>query len=387
MLEHGDLVAIAKMLGIKGTNGYSPCRSCKTKGVRDITRQGKTYYIPLRTPDVPHQTRPHADPRNLEMRRHSDFDAVLRRVENATSSTTKKFLQMYHGIREEPALTRVKSINNAKSIAWDWRHLFSENVCPQMFYLWSDRTPLLKTGHFDYVIPKERWIEIGQETAEAVKNIPAAFVRVLGNIANDTSNFTAESWAFWFMYIAPIVLKGRLPKKRYYRHMCALANIMKTTIRYELTHKEIDGLEEEIACWVEQYEKCVFHILNIAAVANTNRIHRYYYQYEEGRLAACSLTIHGLLHIASDIRYCGPVWTTWVFYMERFGGALQSAVRSRVHPWSNLTNRNLHLAYIAQLSVKYDLDEELLVGCGNSGGLKRNERIYTDCECQHLPSA
>ena len=261
ILEHGDLLAIAKMLGMKGVNGYSPCRSCKTKGVRDITRQSKTYYIPLRTPDTPHQTRPHADPRNLEMRRHSDFNAVIQRIANETSSTTRNFLQMYHGIREEPALTRVKSINNAKSIAWDWAHLFSENVCQRLFELWSDRFPHLKTGHFDYVIPKEAWIEIGRETAEAVRYIPATFVRVLGNIANDVSNFTAESWSFWFMYIAPIVLKDRFPKKKYYRHMCAFANIMKTTIRYEITHKEIDELEERIVRWVEKYEKYVVYFL------------------------------------------------------------------------------------------------------------------------------
>jgi len=115
-------------------------------------------------------------------------------------------------------------------------------------------------------------------------------------------------------------------------------------------------------------------------MAAADKIRRYYYQYEEGRLAACRLTIHGLLHIASDIRYCGPVWTTWVFYMERFGGMLQSAVRSRMYPWSNLSNRNLHLAYIAQLSVKYDLDEELLVGRRNDEGLKRNEMMYVDCK-------
>ena len=63
------------------------------------------------------------------------------------------------------------------------------------------------------MIPKEVWIEIGQETAEAVRYIPAGFIRVLGNIANDVSNFTVESWSFWFMYIAPIVLKVSVPKE------------------------------------------------------------------------------------------------------------------------------------------------------------------------------
>ena len=111
------------------------------------------------------------------------------------------------------------------------------------------------------MIPKEAWIEIGQETTEAIKYIPAGFIHVLGNIAHDVSNFTVESWSFWFMYIAPIVLKDRFLKKKYYRHMCTFVNIMKTTIRYEITHKEIDDLEEQIVCWVEKYEKYVIHFL------------------------------------------------------------------------------------------------------------------------------
>ena len=66
--------------------------------------------------------------------------------------------------------------------------------------------------------------------------------------------------------------------------------------------------------------------------------------------------------------------------MEQFGAMLQLAGRSCVYPWSNLSNRNLHLVYIAQLSLKYNLDKELLVGRGNDEGLKRNEMMYVDCK-------
>lgn len=257
VLGHGDLVAIAKMLGIKGHGGYCPCRNCKIKGVRNITTKSKQYYAALVTPDVPHQTRPNVDPRNLEMRRHSDFDDVLNTIAAETRVTVKKFLALYHGIREAPALVRVGSIDYARSIAWDWTHLFCENIIPKLHELWSHRFEHLTSGHFNYVISPADWKEIGQETARAVKNIPASFVRVLGTIGEKASGFTAESWAFWFMYVAPIVLKGRFPKKRYYNHMIALVNIMKTTLKYNITYRDIDELEEQIVRWVEKYEKCV----------------------------------------------------------------------------------------------------------------------------------
>jgi hypothetical protein len=110
--------------------------------------------------------------------------------------------------------------------------------------------------------------------------------------------------------------------------------------------------------------------------------HRYYYQYEESRLPVCTVTIHGLLHVASGIRYCGPVWTTWVFYMERFCGAMQSALQSRVKPWSNLSKRNFQVACLAQLSVKFDLEEELSSSAPTiteASGLTRAERVYSNC--------
>jgi hypothetical protein len=257
ILGHGDLVAIAKMLGIKGIGGYCPCRNCKIKGVRNITAKSKQYYAALVTPDVPNQTRPDVDPRNLEMRRHSDFNKVLKKIAREPRVTVKKFLAIYHGIREAPALVRVSSINNARSIAWDWTHLFCENIIPKLHELWTHRFKHLTSGHFDYVISPADWKQIGKETAQAVKTIPASFVCVLGTIGEKATGFTAESWVFWFMYIAPIVLKGRFPKKRYYNHMLALVKIMKATLKYDITHRDIDELEEHIFQWVEQYERCV----------------------------------------------------------------------------------------------------------------------------------
>lgn len=68
--------------------------------------------------------------------------------------------------------------------------------------------------------------------------------------------------------------------------------------------------------------------------------------------------------------------------MEHFCGAVQSALRSRVKPWSNLNKQNLQVAYLSQLSVKYDLDEELsLAGSANANasGLTRTEFTHIDC--------
>ena len=253
--EQGDIVAIEKLLGIKGHNAYCPCRNCKMKGVRDITRRGKIYYIPVTTPDDEHLTRPSVDPRNLRKRTHAEFNNVLQRMSATRTKGERNVIGKHYGIREAAILSCVGSIDLARSIPWDWMHLLCENVIPKLVDLWTGRHKSLNARTEDYELMPHIWEEIGEETATAVKTIPAAFVRVLGNIAEDRSQFTAESWGFWFMYVAPIVLQGRFQKKCYYKHMCLLVDIMKMTLKFEITYREIDRLEEAIVRWVEQYER------------------------------------------------------------------------------------------------------------------------------------
>ncbi|TEB21275.1 hypothetical protein FA13DRAFT_1643122, partial [Coprinellus micaceus] len=131
------------------------------------------------------------------------------------------------------------------------------------------------------------------------------------------SGFTAESYCFWFCYLFPVLLWNRFQQQKYYQHGCLLVKIMKRCLQFSITEKELDELEADIIEWVRKYESCIC---------------RYYYQYKEARLATCLLTVHGLLHIVDIIRNCGPSWTTWTFFMERFCRALKRALSSKFQP-------------------------------------------------------
>ena len=376
--KHGDIISMSKMTCMKGHNGFCPCRNCKITGVRNISKGKTTYYVPLQTPLVSHQTRPSFDPRALPLRDKKHFDDVLEQLAVPMTKDKRNDLEIFHGITGPAAIRRVESMNPAKSNPWEWLHLFCENNVKNQVLLWMGRFKGLDSGSENYEISEDVWKEIGRETAEAVKDIPAAFVRVLGNIAEDRSSFTAESWGFWYMHVAPIVMRGRFSDDKYYQHMCAFGSIMKTTLKYELTAKEVDDLEEDIIDWVTKYEEYVYiECIN----AHTHTDVRYYYQYREDRLPTCVLTVHALLHIARDIRVCGPMWSSWTFYLERFCGILQTGLRSRVHPWSNLNNRVLHMSYLQTLALRYDIDDELsVVGTHADDGPRRNERTYPGCE-------
>jgi hypothetical protein len=106
-------------------------------------------------------------------------------------------------------------------------HMIFENICPFMINHWTRKFKNLDVGSSNYEITPHVWDKIGTETAGAVRSIPAAFIRVLPNIARDWSLFTAESWCFWFLYLAPTLLKDHFQHIKYYQHLCAFVKIIK----------------------------------------------------------------------------------------------------------------------------------------------------------------
>ncbi|QRW06952.1 Transposase family Tnp2 protein [Ceratobasidium sp. AG-Ba] len=81
---------------------------------------------------------------------------------------------------------------------------------------WTGNFKWLDQGIGNYVVDDVVWKTVGRQTAAATKTIPAEFVGTLPNIAEDEKLFKAEAYAFWFQYMAPILLRGRL-NEPYYR--------------------------------------------------------------------------------------------------------------------------------------------------------------------------
>jgi Transposase family tnp2 len=254
LFPHGDIIAIEKLLNIKGHNGKCPCRSCEIAAINNPESREKTYYVPLSFPKQPGSIRQTRDPLNLPLRTHESWAEVTAQIAIAPLVKDRKEIAMQSGIKGMPALKRVGSIDYARGVPWDFMHLLFENVVKNLVYLWMGKFKGLDAGKEDFIIPAAIWKVIGQETVDAVKDIPATFVRSLGNLAEDSTYFTAEGWAFWFMFLAPILMQGRFSNK-YYKHLCELSDIMKTCIKFSLSHTEIDNLEICIAAWVKQYER------------------------------------------------------------------------------------------------------------------------------------
>ena len=140
--------------------------------------------------------------------------------------------------------------------------------------------------------------------------------------------------------------------------------------------EKVAKIENSFIRWVEDYERSVIKVMTLNGVLTCSNAFRFYYQHNISRLSACPLTIHALLHVGSSIRANGPVWTNWAFPMERYCGDVVRHVRNQRYPYIGINNYATSSAQLAQLKLRYDLDEELSFGSqDNDAG-----HIYDGCK-------
>ena len=129
LFPHGNIIAIEKLLNVKGHNGKCPCQSCKIKAINNPDTSDKTYYVPLPHPKK-RGGRHHfsLDPLDLPLRAHRDWADATTQLANATLMKDRNFLAMELGIKGMPMLKCVGSISYAHGIPWD--------LCTSFLKMW-----------------------------------------------------------------------------------------------------------------------------------------------------------------------------------------------------------------------------------------------------------
>ncbi|KAG8717826.1 hypothetical protein FRC08_006555 [Ceratobasidium sp. 394] len=353
----GDIPAVTKLLAMKGHNGKLPCRTCYMQGVLYRYPRTSVYYVPLTLPGAARGFPPHL----LLLRTHELFLLHYRSLEALVGQRARHAEHSQDlGINARPIFAHLKSIDLGSCAPYDIMHLLFENLVPNMIAHWTGRFKMLDQGTENYQLAPAQWAEIGRLTARAARTIPSQFVGTIPDIAQDQNLFKAEAYAFWWQYIGPIVLQGRL-NQPYYDHYLLGREIVIRCVQLEITSAELDELEEMIIQWVSEYE-------------------RYYYQHDYERLRACPLTIHALLHMPHYIRHTGPLCGSWSFVMERFCGHLLPAVKNRYQPYQHLDNYILRRAQMQVVCHKYGLPPlaRSTVKWRYEGGerLSTHERMY-----------
>ncbi|KIO28971.1 hypothetical protein M407DRAFT_71182 [Tulasnella calospora MUT 4182] len=342
-LGSGDMPAVASAFSCtKNHNAKRPCRFCPIEAVPIKTQVRKKkknpiHYVPMTRP--PNYAPNSLDPGNLPTISHAEFVHRAKLVDHAPTVSDRNELSQLYGINTTPILASVPGVSFPYSFPFDFMHLL-ENLLKNYVKLISGDFKGLKGGRETYILPNKVWKEIGAATVAANATIPASFGRRIPNIAEDRTYFTAEAYLVWFTLYAPIILRNRFSRPKYYNHFMLLVGIINRCLAIVTTREERAALRRDILAWYAEYEQI-------------------FYQFTASRLPACLITVHAWLHVVDLIEQSGPLWGYWCWVMERYCSRLLRAVSSRKYPYASLNRRILETQSLLAIRNSFNLQDAL----------------------------
>ncbi|KAG8728070.1 hypothetical protein FRC10_005363, partial [Ceratobasidium sp. 414] len=207
------------------------------------------YYVPLTAPGDEELF----PPGDLFLRTHESFLLCYDELDTAEGGERHRLAQEC-GLNRRPMFARLGSIDLSSCAPYEMMHLIYENLVPNMVIHWKGTFKWLDHEEEVYPIDGDVWEVIGRLTAEATRTVPAQFVSTLPNIDRDMNFYKAEAFSFWFTYLAPILLNGRL-NQEHYEHFLDMREIVLSCLELEITHAQVDELERKVNEWVVEYER------------------------------------------------------------------------------------------------------------------------------------
>jgi hypothetical protein len=105
-----------------------------------------------------------------------------------------------------PVLSYLPTLGFPTSFPYNFMHLIWENLVKNLIFHWTGEFKGLNTGAENYEFLKLIWEAIGEATAASGSTIPNMFGTHVPNIATHKTQYTAEMWSFWTLYLSPVLL-------------------------------------------------------------------------------------------------------------------------------------------------------------------------------------
>ena len=174
---------------------------------------------------------------------------------------------------------------------------------------------------------------------------PASLGRIPYKIASGFSNFSADQWKNWTLYYSLFGLKGLLPYQHYncWHLFVKICNILCTTC---ITSDEIDRAQKLILEFCKMYE-----VLYGSKYTTMN--------------------LHLLCHITECIKDHGPIYSFWLFPLERMNGVLGSYHTNNkdIGPQIMRKIQQSHICSTTNWPTQYKSEfESILLQCHIPGG-------------------
>lgn len=228
-----------------------------------------------------------------------DVNAPLR-----TDTSFRNKLQQTHHTGDSPLLAL--DIDMASQSVVDYMHLVCLGVMRKLLY----KTWLIGPRHTR--ISQGQSALISQRLSTMRSSTPVDFQR------KPRANFKATEYRQFLLYTGPLVLYDILPKVMY-EHFLTLhvaIRILVSHLAYDLSY--VDYAHELLVLFVERYK-----ILYGPEWITFN--------------------VHGLLHLANDVKLYGPLDNFSAFKFESLLGQLKFRVKSPSNPLQQIVNRSIEM--------------------------------------------
>lgn len=169
----------------------------------------------------------------------------------------RSFLRIDSRVLPQSVFHAVGSILFPWSFPPDIMHIFFENVMKQLLTAWEGK---YKTGTQEeragdgFVIAEEAWASMSRDILLSNTTVPTQLARTFNAPLETRGTWTADTYAYFLLFLGPIVLANRLPDL-YYAHFLKLSAMARRITKTALTRKEIADLQTGLGDWVVDCER------------------------------------------------------------------------------------------------------------------------------------
>ena len=180
------------------------------------------------------------------------------------------------------------------------------NVVKDMLQLWKGDHPCCVDGNkerYPFVISKESWTRIDEELLALGTGTSESVCGSKPRDSRSYSNWKAHECRRFIAFFAPILLDGHIPK-RFMSGIATLSSLIDMCFWPSFSEADVERIHELALSFFRHFEKD-------------------YYENDPRRIRLCKSQMHYLLHVADNIRRCGPPVNYSQFFMERFNGYIK----------------------------------------------------------------
>ena len=308
VLLTGDTPGISKLLHMSGHVAKRPCRACKIEGtpyktpyvIKRGRRKGQSgestnHYYPLFPPTNTDAAR---------RQQHPSLQSYQAKIMSLPRRTTEEYIRdgevssnfpdraIESGIKGISPFACLETIAVPESAPFDLMHLVYLGLVRVLCALISGS--FFKSQDLNEHagrMTEADWVRLGVDMSNI--RAPTSWGRYPRNIEKYISLFKAEELSNALSHYLLALSVDRVNRQTY-KALQSLVLAVSIATSYQVKYTEIEEIERHIMLFVKWYYDT-------------------FYQGQSERLPACKYTVHGLLHLAEDLRNWGSASLYWQY--------------------------------------------------------------------------